>query len=31
MGIERAVTWICGTHHVREAVPFPRMMERLEP
>ena len=31
MGIERAVTWICGTHHVREAVPFPRLMERLEP
>jgi asparaginyl-tRNA synthetase len=31
MGIERAVTWICGIHHVREAAPFPRMMERLEP
>src|ERR1700677_732275 len=31
MGIERAVAWICGLHHVREAVPFPRMMERLEP
>ncbi|MGH7932990.1 MAG: asparagine--tRNA ligase [Candidatus Binataceae bacterium] len=31
MGIERAVSWICGIHHVREAVPFPRMMERLEP
>jgi len=31
MGIERAVCWICGLHHVREAVPFPRMMERLEP
>ncbi len=31
MGIERAVCWICGLHHVREAMPFPRMMERLEP
>jgi asparaginyl-tRNA synthetase len=31
MGIERAVSWICGLHHVREAVPFPRMIERLEP
>jgi asparaginyl-tRNA synthetase len=31
MGIERAVSWICGIHHVREAIPFPRMMERLEP
>jgi asparaginyl-tRNA synthetase len=31
MGIERAVSWLCGIHHVREAVPFPRMMERLEP
>ncbi len=31
MGIERAVSWICGLHHVREAIPFPRMMERIEP
>ncbi len=31
MGIERAVSWLCGIHHVREAAPFPRMMERLEP
>ncbi len=31
MGIERAVAWLCGLHHVREAIPFPRMMERLEP
>ncbi|HUY20003.1 MAG TPA: asparagine--tRNA ligase [Candidatus Binataceae bacterium] len=31
MGIERAVSWICGIHHVREAIPFPRMMERIEP
>ncbi|HTY54200.1 MAG TPA: asparagine--tRNA ligase [Candidatus Binataceae bacterium] len=31
MGIERALCWICGLHHVREALPFPRMMERLDP
>jgi len=31
MGIERAVTWICGLEHVRETVPFPRMLYRLTP
>jgi asparaginyl-tRNA synthetase len=31
MGIERVVAWICGLHHIRETIPFPRMMERLEP
>jgi asparaginyl-tRNA synthetase len=31
MGIERAVTWICGLHHVRETIPFPRMLERMRP
>ena len=31
MGIERAVGWICGLHHVRETIPFPRMLERLTP
>ncbi|OIP61310.1 MAG: asparagine--tRNA ligase [Nitrospirae bacterium CG_4_9_14_3_um_filter_53_35] len=31
MGIERAVAWICGLKHVRETIPFPRMMERLTP
>jgi asparaginyl-tRNA synthetase len=31
MGIERCVGWITGTHHIRETIPFPRMMERLEP
>jgi asparaginyl-tRNA synthetase len=31
MGIERVVSWLCGIHHVREAIPFPRMMERIEP
>ena len=31
MGIERAVTWICGLEHVRETIPFPRMLYRLYP
>ena len=31
MGIERAVTWICGLEHVRETIPFPRMLYRLKP
>ena len=31
MGIERTVAWICGLHHVRETIPFPRMLERLTP
>jgi len=31
MGVERAVTWLCGLKHVRETIPFPRMLERLRP
>ena len=31
MGIERAVSWICGLEHVRETIPFPRMLHRLYP
>lgn len=31
MGIERALTWICGIEHVRETIPFPRMLHRLKP
>ena len=31
MGIERMVAWVCGLHHVREAIPFPRMLERVTP
>jgi len=31
MGIERAVSWICGLEHVRETIPFPRMLYRLYP
>ncbi len=31
LGLERTITWICGIHHLREAIPFPRMMYRLNP
>ena len=31
LGIERTVAWICGLHHVRETIPFPRMLERIVP
>ena len=31
MGIERAVAWICGLEHVRETIPFPRMLYRMYP
>ncbi len=31
LGIERTVGWICGLPHVRETIPFPRMMYRLTP
>ncbi len=30
-GLERLVTWICGLDHVRESIPFPRMIHRLTP
>lgn len=31
MGVERAVAWICGLKHIRETIPFPRTIYRLEP
>ena len=31
LGIERTVGWICGLPHVRETIPFPRMLYRLKP
>jgi asparaginyl-tRNA synthetase len=31
MGIERLVAWICGLHHVRETIPFPRLLDRMYP
>lgn len=31
MGIERCVAWLCGIHHAREAIPYPRTLNRLYP
>ncbi|HYC77997.1 MAG TPA: asparagine--tRNA ligase [Planctomycetota bacterium] len=31
LGLERTVNWICGREHVRECIPFPRMMYRIYP
>jgi len=31
LGIERTVAWICGLDHVRETIPFPRLLNRLHP
>ena len=31
MGIERCVAWMCGLEHIRETIPFPRMLYRLRP
>jgi len=30
-GLERIVGWICGLNHVRESIPFPRMIHRITP
>ncbi|MFH1597504.1 MAG: asparagine--tRNA ligase [Patescibacteria group bacterium] len=31
IGLERTVAWICGLHHVRETIPFARLLNRLRP
>jgi asparaginyl-tRNA synthetase len=31
LGLERTVAWICGVEHIREVIPFPRLMDRLRP
>jgi asparaginyl-tRNA synthetase len=31
MGIERCAAWLCGIEHIRETIPFPRMLYRLKP
>ena len=31
LGLERTVAWICGVEHIRECIPFPRLMGRLRP
>ena len=31
LGLERTVAWMCGLTHLREAIPFPRLIGRLHP
>ncbi|MFO7675585.1 MAG: asparagine--tRNA ligase [bacterium] len=31
LGLERTVAWLCGVRHVRETIPFPRMLEKVYP
>ncbi|HEY0069548.1 MAG TPA: amino acid--tRNA ligase-related protein, partial [Chloroflexia bacterium] len=31
MGIERVVAWVCGVPHLRETIPFPRMLDKIYP
>jgi len=31
LGVERTVAWICGLNHVRETIPYPRILNRLQP
>jgi asparaginyl-tRNA synthetase len=31
LGIERFVAWVCGLRHIRETIPFPRMLNRMRP
>ncbi|MFC2037516.1 amino acid--tRNA ligase-related protein, partial [Chloroflexota bacterium] len=31
LGIERTVMWICGLNHIRETIPFPRLLGRMYP
>lgn len=31
LGIERFIAWLCGIHHVRETIPFPRLLDKIYP
>lgn len=31
MGIERFVAWMCGVSHLRETIPYPRMLDKIYP
>ena len=31
LGVERTVAWLCGLKHIRETIPFPRMMGKIYP
>jgi asparaginyl-tRNA synthetase len=30
-GLERIVAWVCGLQHIRETIPFPRLINRITP
>jgi asparaginyl-tRNA synthetase len=31
LGLERTIAWVCGLKHIRETIPFPRMLEKVYP
>ncbi len=31
MGLERVVSWLCGIEHIRETIPYPRLLHRIRP
>jgi asparaginyl-tRNA synthetase len=31
LGIERTLSWLCNTKHIRETIPFPRLLYRIYP
>ena len=31
LGLERTVAWLCGLEHIRETIPFPRMLHKMYP
>jgi asparaginyl-tRNA synthetase len=31
LGVERTIMWICGIQHIRETIPFPRLLGRMYP
>ena len=31
LGLERTLAWLCGTEHLRECIPFPRMLYKIYP
>jgi len=31
MGVERVVAWVCGLEHIRDAIAFPRLLNRIYP
>ena len=31
LGVERTIAWLCGLKHIRETIPYPRMMGKIYP